>query len=903
MEFRKVLALRGPNVWANFPVLEAWVDLQELKDSPSNTLPGFNERLMAWIPTMIEHRCGLGYRGGFFERLRTGTYQGHILEHVSLELQALIGVDVGYGRARETSEDGVYKVVIEYRDEEVGRAVLETARRMLDAAVKDLPFDVQAELAELRSLHQRVCLGPSTNAIVEAARNRGIPVRRLNTESLVQLGYGSRQRRILAAQTDRTGAVAEAIAQDKQLTRSLLRAMGVPVPEGRPVTDAEDAWKAAQEIGVAVVVKPQYGSQGRGVATDLTTREQVMAAYNAAREESRWILVERYAPGADYRLLVVGDRVVAAARREPAQVVGDGRSTVKQLIDQVNLDPRRGDDHATVLSKLKLDAIALGVLGEQNYTADSVPPAGQKVLIRRNANLSTGGTAADVTDEVHPEVAARVVEAAKMVGLDVAGVDVVAVDISQPLESQGGIVVEVNASPGLRMHIEPSSGKSRPVGEAIIDSMFAPAENGRIPIVAITGVNGKTTTTRFIASILRSTGRKVGMTCTEGVFIDDRRVDSGDCSGPMSAQSVLANPLVDAAVLETARGGILRAGLGFDLCDVAVVTNIGEGDHLGLADIDTIEKLAKVKRCIVEAVSPAGYAVLKADDPQVAEMAEYCPGSVIFFAQRADDLTIARHRRGGGRAVYVECDTIMLAEGSNVMPLVSLSDVPLTHGGRIGFQVENTLASAAAAWALGLPLDVIRKALEAFAGDMEKVPGRFNLLDVRGATVIVDYGHNISSLQAMIEAIEQFPHQRRTAVYTAAGDRRDVDMIRQGELLGDAFDRVILYEDHYVRGRQTGEIMGLLRRGMSARGRTSEVQEILGAVKAVETALRNVRPGELLLVQADEIDETVNFIQKYLATSEACREIDMIQALEVPAAPAASTPPATATVFASPVVD
>ena len=638
MEFRKVLALRGPNVWAHFPVLEAWVDLQELKDSPSNTLPGFNERLMAWLPTMIEHRCGLGYRGGFFERLRTGTYQGHILEHASLELQALIGVDVGYGRARETSEDGVYKVVIEYRDEEVGRAVLETARRMLDAAVKDLPFDVQAELAELRALHQRVCLGPSTNAIVEAARNRGIPVRRLNTESLVQLGYGSRQRRILAAQTDRTGAVAEAIAQDKQLTRSLLRAMGVPVPEGRPVTDAEDAWKAAQEIGVAVVVKPQYGSQGRGVATDLTTREQVMAAYNAAREESRWILVERYAPGADYRLLVVGDRVVAAARREPAQVVGDGRSTVKQLIDQVNLDPRRGDDHATVLSKLKLDAIALGVLGEQSFTADSVPPAGQKVLIRRNANLSTGGTAADVTDEVHPEVAARVVEAAKMVGLDVAGVDVVAVDISQPLESQGGIVVEVNASPGLRMHIEPSSGKSRPVGEAIIDSMFAPGENGRIPIVAITGVNGKTTTTRFIASILRSTGRKVGMTCTEGVFIDDRRVDSGDCSGPMSAQSVLANPLVDAAVLETARGGILRAGLGFDLCDVAVVTNIGEGDHLGLADIDTIEKLAKVKRCIVEAVSPEGYAVLKADDPQVAEMAEYCPGSVIFFAQRADDL-------------------------------------------------------------------------------------------------------------------------------------------------------------------------------------------------------------------------------------------------------------------------
>ncbi len=604
MEFRKVLALRGPNIWANFPVLEAWVDLQELKDSPSDILPGFNERVMAWLPTMIEHRCSIGERGGFFERLRRGTYQGHILEHVTLELQSLAGVPTGFGRARETSEDGVYKVAIEYVEEELCRACMETGRRMLDAAVKDLPFDVTAEVAKLRELAQQVCLGPSTGAIVRAAVKRGIPVRRLNSESLVQLGYGAKQRRILAAQTDRTGAVAEAIAQDKELTRSLLRSMGVPVPNGRPVTDADDAWAAAQEIGGAVVVKPQYGSQGRGVATNLTTREQVVAAYNAAREETSYVLVERYAPGADYRLLVVGDRVVAAARREPAQVLGDGRSTIRQLVDGVNRDPRRGDDHATVLSKIKLDSVSLNTLGEQGYTPDSTPNAGVQVLIRRNANLSTGGTAADVTDLVHPEVAARAVEAAKMVGLDVAGVDVIALDITRPLEHQGGIVVEVNASPGLRMHLEPSSGRPRPVGEAIIDTMFADGQNGRIPLVAVTGVNGKTTTTRFIAHLLRSTGRKVGMTCTDGIYIDSRRVDGGDCSGPVSAQSVLSNPLVEAAVLETARGGVLRAGLGFDRCDVAVVTNIGEGDHLGLADIETLEKLAKVKRCIVDVVPP-----------------------------------------------------------------------------------------------------------------------------------------------------------------------------------------------------------------------------------------------------------------------------------------------------------
>ena len=600
MEFRKVLVLRGPNYWANFPVLEAWLDLGELKDSPSDQLPGFNERLMAWLPTMIEHRCSVGERGGFFERLRRGTWQGHIVEHVALELQTLAGSEVGFGRTRETLEEGVYKVAVEFEEEALGRAALETARLMCLAAVYDRPFDVAGEIEKLRALHQKTRLGPSTASIVRAALARGIPARRLNNESLVQLGYGSRQRRILAAETDRTGAIAEAIAQDKELTRTLLRAVGVPVPEGRPVKNADDAWAAAEKIGLPVVVKPQFGNQGRGVATNLKTREQVVAAYEAARQESSFIMVEQFAPGDDYRLLVVGDRVVAAARREPAMVFGDGLHSVEQLVAQVNQDPRRGDDHATALSKIQLDAVALQVLAEQGYTPASVPPIGSRVLIRRNANLSTGGTATDVTDLVHPAVADRAVEAARMIGLDVAGVDVVAQDIGRPLEEQWGVVVEVNAAPGLRMHLEPSSGKSRPVGEAIVGTLFAEGESGRIPIVAVTGVNGKTTTTRLIGHILRGTGRRVGMTCTEGIFVDDRRIQTGDCSGPQSAQAVLLNPSVDAAVLETARGGILRAGLGFDRCDVAVVTNIGEGDHLGLNDIDTLEKLARVKRTIVE---------------------------------------------------------------------------------------------------------------------------------------------------------------------------------------------------------------------------------------------------------------------------------------------------------------
>lgn len=869
MEFRKVLALRGPNLWANFPVLEAWVDLGRFEDYPSNTLPGFNDRLMSWLPTMIEHRCTIGERGGFFQRLRDGTWLGHILEHVTLELQTLAGTPVGFGKAREMSERGVYKVVIEYQDENVARECLKTAHRLLMAAINDEPFDVSAEIERLREFTHQTCLGPSTRSIVDAAIARGIPWRRLNEGSLIQLGHGAKQRRIMAAETDRTGAIAEEIAQDKELTRMFLQAVGVPVPAGQPVADAEDAWAAAQRIGAPVVVKPRDGNQGRGVATNLTTREQVMAAFEAARQESAQVIVEKCAQGNDYRLLVVGGRLVAAARREPAHVVGDGVHTIAELIERVNLDPRRSDHHATVLSKIHLDPVALGVLNDQGYTAESVPPSGTMVLIRRNANLSTGGTAIDVTERVHPEVADRAIEAARVVGLDIAGIDIVAQDISKPLEEQGGVIVEVNAAPGLRMHLQPSAGLSRPVGEAIVNMLFPQGEDGRIPIVAVTGTNGKTTATRFITHLLKGTGKQIGMTCTDGIYIDDRRIDCDDCSGPQSARTVLLNPSVEMAVFETARGGILREGLGFDRCDVAVVTNIGEGDHLGLADIGTLEMLAKVKRCIVDVVKPTGAAVLNAADPYTAAMAEYCPGSVVFFAIDEREPVLANHRAAGGRAVFVRNNAIILADGPQEEILLSLERAPLTHGGRIRFQVENTLAAVAAAWSLGIPLDLIRTRVESFAANMEMAPGRFNLLDINGATVIIDYGHNASSLQSLVEVMAQFPHQHCTAVYSMAGDRRDCDLVRIGELLGAAFDRVILYEDHSVRGRPDGEIMRLMREGVAKGSRTTEIQEIRGAVAAVEAGLACAQPGEFVLIQADTIDETVQFLRRYLATLNA----------------------------------
>ncbi len=885
MEIRKVLNLRGPNIWANFPVLEAWVDLGALADRASDELPGFNERLKSWLPSLIEHRCSVGERGGFFERLRRGTYLAHILEHVVLELQTLAGSDCGFGRTRESNEDGVYKVAIEYDDESLCRAALEAGRELCMAAVNDQPFDVAATVRCLRSLYENARLGPSTGAIVGAAKGRGIPFRRLNDGSLIQFGWGSKARRIVASETDRTPAMAEMIAQDKELTRSLLCSIGVPVPEGQPVENAEEAWQAATEIGLPVVVKPRYGNQGRGVATNLRTREQVIAAYAAAREEAASIIVEKHASGGDFRLLVVGDRLVAAAMRQPAQVIGDGHKTIVQLIEDVNSDPRRGEDHATCLSKIPLDSVSLGVLAEQGCTVETVPATGQTILIRRNANLSTGGTATDVTEFVHPRVAARAIEAARMVGLDVAGVDVVCDNIGRPLEEQGGVIVEVNAAPGLRMHVQPSSGRAQPVGDAIVDLLFADGATGRIPVVSVTGVNGKTTTTRLIAHILRQTGRTVGMTCTEGIYIDDRRIETGDCSGPQSAQKLLLNPIVDAGVFETARGGILRAGLAFDQCDVAVVTNIGEGDHLGLNDIETLDRLARVKRVPVEAVAKTGSAVLNAGDPLVVEMAKFCPGSVIFFAIDPTNETIKNHRATGGRALFVRDGSIVLATGEQEVLLAPIDSVPITHGGRIGFQVENTLAAVASAWSLGVDRATICEGLESFSATIDHVPGRFNLLEVNGAAVVVDYGHNVSSLAAILKALDSFPHERRIAVYTAAGDRRDADMVRQGELLGEAFDRVILYEDHYVRGRQPGEIMRRFREGLSRGARVRHVEEIFGAVKAIEASLATLQPGDLVLLQADTIDETVDYVRNYLAAHETAREISLTEALATGGAP------------------
>ncbi len=821
-------------------------------------MAGFEARLRALFPAI----------GALHPETGGGDVSlAHVLQTAALALQAQAGCPVTFARTTATSDVGVYQVVVEYSEEAVGRKAFEYAQQLIEAALGNGSFDANAVIAELRELDEDERLGPSTGSIVEAAVARGIPYRRLTRGSMVQFGWGSKQRRIQAAEVDSTSAVAESIGQDKDLTKRLLHAAGVPVPLGKPVESVDEAWEVALKVGLPVVVKPQDGNQGKGVTVNIIDRAQLEEAYKNAADYGT-VMVERFLPGHDFRLLVVGDQLVAAARREPPQVLGDGEHTVRQLVEVVNQDPRRGEGHATSLTKIRLDDIAVARLAMQGLTPESVPEKGQRVILRNNANLSTGGTATDVTDDVHPEVAARAVAAAQMVGLHICGVDMVAETVLRPLEEQGGGFVEVNAAPGLRMHLAPSYGKPRNVGQAMVDKLYAHGDDGRIPTVAVTGTNGKTTTARLIAHLVTAQGLRVGMTNTDGVYVNGRQIDSGDCSGPKSARNVLLHPEVDAAVFETARGGILREGLGFDRCQVAVVTNIGAGDHLGLNYITTVEDLAVLKRVIVQNVAPTGYAVLNAADPIVAAMASACPGKVIYFASDRHHPVMVTHRAQGHRTVYVDGDSIVASEGS-WRETIHLRDVPITRNGKIGFQVENVMASVAAAWGVGMPWQTIRRGLSGFVNDSDNAPGRFNIMDYRGATVIADYGHNPDAMRALVQAVDALPGKRRSVVISGAGDRRDEDIREQTVILGAAFDDVILYQDAAQRGRADGEVMALLREGLAGAPRTTHVEEIRGEFIAIDTALARLQPGDLCLVLVDQVEEALAHLAQRCTEGEA----------------------------------
>lgn len=870
MKLLSVRALRGPNLWSDATAIQADIAIDPTR---ADVLV---ERAISAVPGLIIDAGGA-----------PAVRVAQALGATARQLQLDAGNQVEILRVQGFASKADARLVLSYREHEesAGRRALEIAFELLVNG--DSQQNWAESVRELRSLAQSERLGPSTGSIVAAARRRGIYAKRIAEDSsLIQLGQGARQRRIWAAETDRTGAIAEAIAQNKDLTKNLLEKVGVPVPKGRIPKSAEQAWEVAQQIGCPVVVKPLKGNQGKRVSVGLTTREEVMSAFELARLGGRSeVVVERQIFGDDYRLLVIGGKLVAAARREVPQVTGDGKSRIRELVAVTNEDPRRGDDHSTSLSKMVLDDIASEVLGSQGLDFDSVPKAGQNVILRRNANLSTGGSAVDVTDLVHPDVAARAIEAARMVGLDIAGIDLVATRIDRPLAETGGAFVEVNAAPGLRMHLDPSEGQGRDVGEAIIESMFTPGETARIPVLAVTGTNGKTTTVRCIAHIMKGLGHTVGVTCTDGIYVDGQRLDTGDCSGPKSARLVLSHPLVDAAVLETARGGILREGLGFDQCDVAVVTNIAEGDHLGMSGIETAQQLASVKETIVRAVAPTGAAVLNATDPLCVEMARRCPGGVVYFARQFDHPVLVAHRAAGGRFASVADGWLVVGQGERLDRVIPVDAIPLTHGGRVGFEVDNVLAATAACWSVGVPKELISSRLGNFRGDVGTVPGRFNVITHGRSTIILDYGHNASALIALVEAISALPHQSRSIVYTPAGDRRDIDIFEQAAIIGNEFDRVYIYEDKCLRGRADGEVIRLMRQGLAATRRVRQVIEARGEFAAIQTALDGLRPGDLLLCQVDQVEEALEFVQRSLANRP--RRMPSVNELQIGIAPMA----------------
>jgi len=850
----RLRALRGPNYWRLAPVIACDVRLGALESVNSADVPGFNDRLLAALPTLGEHPCTVGAPGGFVERLERGTHIPHILEHIALELQNLAGSDVEFGRVIASGDAGVWWVIVAYDEEDVGLQSMRDAVSLVRASLGGPAFDIAASVAELHDLHQRVRLGPSTWAIVEEARRRGVPVRRLNSRSMVQLGLGRNLRRIQATLTDHTSAIAVEVAQDKDDTKRVLEAIGLPVPHGRVATTADEAIGLAQEIGFPVILKPLDLSHGRGISPRLTDEAAVRESWDRAATYSDRVIVEQFAEGRDHRVLVIGGKVVAVAERVPAHVAGDGSHTIGELIDIANQDPRRGVGHTKVLTRLECDDTTIEFLARSGLTLKSIPASGAHVQLCATANLSTGGTSIDRTDEIHPSNVTACEMAAGVVGLDIAGIDVITPDISVPFRENAAAIIEVNAAPGVRMHTHPTEGEPRNIGAPIIDMLYPPGAPTTIPVLSVTGTNGKTTTVRLIAHIFRHTGKTVGFTTTDGVYLNNRLVIEGDMTGPFSANIILSNPTVDVAVLETARGGILRAGLGFDECDVAVVLNVS-ADHLGLGGINTLEQLAEVKSVIAAVVKREGHAVINADDPLVLGMGKRSPGDVVLFSSAGDEENpaITDHLARSGIAVIVERDTFVVRRGRLRIPIAAVHEVPLMMGGAARFQLGNILAAIATAYVQGIRYDDIRAGLLSFFPSPALTPGRLNLMRAGRGRLLVDYAHNAAAVAGLMAFVGALDAGRRIGVITAPGDRRDEDIRELGRLAA-SFDHVIVKEDNDRRGRAVGEIAALVRDGLVSGGLADDAIEVVSdEMDAVDRAIALLDDRDIAVILADDV--------------------------------------------------
>jgi len=854
LEIVRLRVLRGPNYWRLAPVIACDLRLGDLEKVNTADVPGFTDRLIAAIPSLREHPCSREKPGGLIERLVEGTSWPHVLEHVALELQTLAGTDVSFGRVVESGEPGLWWVIVEYEEEEVGLAGVRQAAAVMRACMSGAAVDAAAILQNLRVLYEDVRLGPSTGVIVEEARRRGIPVRRLGSGSLVQLGMGRYLRRIQATTCDGTSIIAADIAQDKDLTKRMLQGIGLAVPTGAVARDVERAVEIAEEIGFPVILKPLDGNQGRGISPRVDDAAGVRAAWARVGERYGTMLVEHHVDGRDHRVLVVNGKVVAVAERVAAHVMGDGQHTVAQLIEEANQDPRRGRGHGNVLTRIPSDEATLEFLALSGRTLETIPAEGERVFLRPTANLSTGGTSIDRTDSIHPDNVTACEMAAGVVGLDIAGLDVLTPDISVPFHENGAVIIEVNAGPGIRMHTHPAEGKPRNVPAAILDMLYPAGERATIPIIAVTGTNGKTTTTRLIAHLFRATGRTVGYTTTDGVYLQNRMVVQGDMTGPFAANVVLSNPTVDVAVLETARGGLLRSGLGFQECDVGIVLNVS-ADHLGLGGINTIEQLADVKSVIAAVVKRRGYAVLNADDPLVFRMADRTRGDVVLFSTRPDrgNPEVERHVEEGGTAATMEDGAFVIRRGRLCIPIAAAPDVPLTLEGAARFQYGNILAAIAAAFVQGMRYEDIRSGLLSFFPSPALTPGRLNLLRVKEGQVLVDYAHNPAAVEGLMDLVRRMPAHRRIGVVTAPGDRRDEDLRDVGRRCA-GLDYVILKEDDNRRGREPGEIVRVIGEGLAEVGiGPDRTETVYSEPEAVARAVEQMQNRDLVVILVDDV--------------------------------------------------
>jgi len=855
MIIEEIKVLRGPNYWSvrRPKLIQMKLQLEDMEQRPTNSIPGFRERLEKMFPSMYEHRCSEGVPGGFFHRVDEGTWMGHVIEHIALELQTLAGMDTGFGRTRGTGVEGEYFVCFSYMEEDAGVYAAKASVKIAQALTDGKEYNLEEDIMNLREIREDTRLGPSTGCIVDEAAKRGIPFIRLNKHSLVQLGYGVHQKRIRATIASTTGNIAVDIACDKEETKELLEAAEIPVPRGTVIRTEEGLKDAVEKYGYPLVIKPIDGNHGKGNTTNITNWDQALTAFAAAKQYGRSVIIEKFITGFDFRCLVINYKFVCAALRTPASVTGDGSSNIQQLIDETNKDPRRGYGHEKVLTQITVDGSTMKMLDEKGYTLESIPPKGELVLLKTTANLSTGGTSTDVTDEVHPENIFMCERIAKIIGLDICGIDIMATDLRTPVSENGGAILEVNAAPGFRMHIDPSEGLPRNVAEPVVDMLFPKGSAGRIPIIAITGTNGKTTTTRITAHIAKSAGKKVGYTTSDGVYIQNQLMMKGDCTGPISSQFVLKDPTVDFAVLECARGGILKNGLAFQNCEVAIVTNVA-ADHMGLGGINTLEQMAKVKAVVPETVFPHGYAVLNADDDLVYAMKDDLKCNVALFSMDEKNPRIKKHCEKGGLATVFENGFISILKGTWKIRVINVKDVPVTFEGKALHNIANCLPSVMASYLYrDITIEDIRSALMSFVPSASQTPGRLNFFNFKNFTILADFAHNPHGLQLLCDFVSKLDYPKRIGIISGTGDRRDEDIKELGSISAKYFDEIIIRCDKNLRGRSADEIIALLKDGINEVNANVPVMVIANEDKALEYIYANPQQGALYTMMCDVV--------------------------------------------------